>query len=317
MIRSIMLHGILQRSGTNLLNEILLLSPDVTQPVLKIRENWFLHHSDYFYEYADKLFEHWSDAKWQGDDFCKQGFYRQVGDAFLNYIGQNNTGLPEKMLISKTPSVRRLARNFEMFPESKLIIITRDPRDVAASAFGTWGSPIRSTVHEWNEAAVAIADFESMAETDTYMLLRYEDLITDQVHWVKQCLSFLGLPHDNYPWSKLEALPVFGSSDDKGKFEIKAATDSFQPVNRWESLPAQEKDMFAYLNDTAMSYFGYVADNERNSLPPLNARRRTGADLAADFAHERERKPIRSGRKAKFRKALKLMAEALIGSNER
>ena len=117
MNQLIMLHGILRRSGTNLLNEILLMSPSVEQPVLKVRENWFLHYSDLLYNYSEQLFQNWSNPEWVGEDFSKEEFYRTIGDALVKYVGQKTPNLSEKALLSKTPSVVHLNRNFQMFPD--------------------------------------------------------------------------------------------------------------------------------------------------------------------------------------------------------
>ncbi len=309
-----MLHGILQRSGTNLLNEILLMSPSVAQPVLKVRENWFLHYSDSLYEYSDELFQKWTNPKWGGDDYSKSEFYNFIGEALVNYIGQKIPDLPNKSLLSKTPSVQRLERNLQLFPSSKIIIITRDPRDIAASALKTWGRPIQKSIKDWNLAAKAISDFEKQASPDSYLLLRYEDLLSNQKKWVTKCLQFLELDTTNFPWSDLINMPVFGSSDNEGKWEVKPATASFQPLSRRQSLSKDEASHFTSINASSMDYFGYTTrDEDSPCLPTRTNRLAKEITLTSDCLQPNKSTLSFSDRATKFKTGLKLMRQAVIG----
>lgn len=79
MKSEIFIHGILQRSGTNLLTQILMLHPDCARPVSKVREDWFIDFSDPLYEYANKLFQKWSASGWPGESYSETNFYSTMG----------------------------------------------------------------------------------------------------------------------------------------------------------------------------------------------------------------------------------------------
>lgn len=253
---SIFIHGILQRSGTNLLNQILLLHPDCLQPTLKVREDWFLHHSDSLYEYSQKLFRVWSNPRWGGEEFPRLKFYSSIGEAMLTYIRSGIPDISNKMLLSKTPSVQHLDRCFELFPTSKIIIIIRDPRDVAASAFKTWERPVKHSIRNWNIACKVIYEFERNTPSDHYLLLRFEDLLLEREKWIKKCLTFLNLEESLFPWYSINELPVFGSSEEK-TWKVKRMSESFRPIGRWKTLPADQMKYLSKIDSKYLNYFGY------------------------------------------------------------
>lgn len=308
----IMLHGILQRSGTNLLNQILLLNPTVVQPVVKVRENWFIHHSEVLYSYSERLFQTWSSPKWSGEDFSKTEFYSMIGNALVTYIAKKIPDISNRILLSKTPSVQHLHRNFEMFPKSKVIIIVRDPRDIATSALKTWNRPFKQSIKDWNIAARAISDFERQTPPEYYFLLRFEDLIYEKEKWVKKCLQFLGLKETSFPWDALNELPIFGSSEE-ASWQVKANRKSFKPVGRWRSLPDDQKQNFSLIDSSALDYFGYSGDKEYHTLPIREERLAKKISYSIDSLQPNLLKERPFDRVAKMRKAMGLITEALLG----
>ncbi|MBD3308782.1 hypothetical protein GF339_20415, partial [candidate division KSB3 bacterium] len=208
MGNSIFIYGILPRSGTNFLNHMVLLHADCVQSSLKVRENYFLHHSDSLWQYAEQLFQTWSNPKWKGEAFSQQTFFAKIGEALLTYLTDQSLDISTKILVSKTPSVQHLDRCFDLFPHSKIILIVRDARDIAASTFKTWGTPIPKTLDKWNIACQMIAQFERGASAERYLLLRYEDLMDEREVWMQKCLNFLGLDGTKFLWNELNALPI-------------------------------------------------------------------------------------------------------------
>lgn len=307
------IHGILQRSGTNLLNQILLLNPNAIQPNLKIRENWFIHYSDSLYTYANHLFQVWSDPQWEGNSYSEIEFYSAIGDALITYISKGIPDLSDKALLSKTPSVQHLKRNFQMFPSSKIIIITRDPRDVAASAFKSWKRPVRQTIYDWNVAAKTIAEFEMFTPPDRYFLLRYEDLISNRVETVRKCLHFLGFAEDGYPWHVLDKLPVFGSSEEGNTWQVKAANPSFRSVGRWKTLSNDQIHDLSHIKSPFLDYFGYTTEGELSPLPTRENRLKSRVLLPNNISSPSLLKNNFFERASKIRMALGLIAEATFG----
>lgn len=269
----VFIHGILQRSGTNFLNKILLLHPNCVQPRLKIREDWFLHFSEPLYQYVKQLLTVWSNPKWGGESFSGTEFLSTIGNALTAYISKDIPDLSDKMLVSKTPSVQHLSRCFQLFPLSKLIIITRDPRDVAASALKTWNRRIEESLHAWELATKTISYFEKQAPQDQYLLIRYEDMVFDKEIWVKKCLRFFGLSEVDFPWDALSNLPVFGSSENK-TWRVKPMSQSFCPVGRWRLLPENQRRHFSAMTPSCLRYFGYSETGEdcHQALPSREER---------------------------------------------
>lgn len=313
----ILIHGILRRSGTNLLNQILLLHPHCAQPVSKIRENWFLHYSDSLYEYSEQLFKIWSTPEWKGNEFSKSEFYSTIGDAMLAYIGNGIPDISRKVLLSKTPSVQHLDRCFQLFPSSKVVIITRDPRDVAASAFATWERPVEQTIRDWNVACKAIYNFERVTSSDRYLLLRYEDLIFERETWIRKCLQFLNLEETLFPWQSLSELPVFGSSEEK-TWQVKSRNESFRPIGRWRSLPADQMNYLASIASPYSRYLGY-SESPKDDLQPMPSReerlkRMIGLKDEQPFTR-RITESLRK-RSSDLHTGLRLIAKAILGRCE-
>ena len=204
--------GFFKRSGTNFVNQALLLHPDCIQPITKIRENWFLHYSDSLREYSQQLFHRWSNPSWGGNEFSQSSFFSRIGVTLSAYVGEQTSEAANKRLLCKTPSVRHLERCFEFFPASKVIIIVRDPRDVAVSALKSWGQSNAKTVGDWRLTCQSIVQFENTAPPQSYTIIRYEDLVTEPASVVRKCLSVLNLETVKFSWERLGELPVFGSS---------------------------------------------------------------------------------------------------------
>ena len=262
------IHGILRRSGTNLLNRILLLHQNCAQPLIKVRENWYLHYSDDIIKYTKNLFNIWNNPKWGGKKFNPNVLYSSIGDSLIAYLCGGLSDIEKKILISKTPSVHNIQNIFKFFPNSKPIIIVRDPRDIAVSTFKTWEIPFKDTLTAWHYAAQNIIKFEENCGENDYLLIRYEDLLTDKKHWVQTCLAFLNLDEEEFPWPLLDELPVFGSSEAKS-WKPQPASASFQPVGRWKSIPEEHARQLSKLNTTFMDYFGYT---DSGILPPRSVR---------------------------------------------
>lgn len=313
MTEIIFIHGILQRSGTNLLNQILLLNPTSIEPVLKIRENWFLHYSDSLYAYADRLFQIWSDPQWGGGNYSKADFYSTIGEALITYISKELPDLSGKALLSKTPSVQHLTRNFQMFPSSKVLIIIRDPRDVAASAFKSWGRPVKQSIYNWNVAAKSIVEFERHTPPDRYFLLRYEDLISNRAEWVRKCIKFLGFVEEAYPWHALDHLPIFGSSEEGKNWQVKSTSPSFRSIGRWKKLSSQQIHYLSNMESSFLDYFGYTNKEELNPLPTYEDRLQKGVLLANSISSSTLFKNNFLGRVSKIGAGLGLIAEAIFG----
>lgn len=280
---TIFLHGILRRSGTNHLHQLLLDHPDCVQPVISVREDWFLDRSDPLLRYADELFKIWSNPKWGGTPFPKAEFLREIGSGQLRFLRTGLSGAEEKVLVTKTPSVAHLDRLQQFFPGSKNVILVRDPLDVAASSYNTWKAPVSKTLNEWNSGCHRIHDYAKDPRNDHY-ILRYEDLIANPVEKLTECLSYLQLDPGVFPWEKIDEAPVLGSSDGGAAFKAVERSGSFQAVGKWMSLPEEQKRLIEkHFDEQCANYFGYAGigpvSRALNPFPDFRTRMQLGESL--------------------------------------
>ncbi len=313
---SIFIHGILQRTGTNLLNRILLLHPHCIQPVVKIRENWLLHNSDPLYKFTGQLFQSWSNPLWGGDEFSRSDLYSTLGNTLLDYLGKNIPDISEKFLLSKTPDVKNLCRFFELFPTSKLVIIVRNPLDVATSAYNSWHQPVDVSLRKWDEACKAINDFENISLPDQYLIIRFEDLVADVQMWARKCIDFLKLNESLFPWQFLDKLPIYGTSEE-AVWKVKDSNETFQPIGRWKNLPSDQLEKLHKTHCNYNKYFGYpdfpsdqillmpTRENRLHMATRLNIKIPPDSSLSISLCRRTE--ALKTG--------LRLITEAVFGEN--
>ena len=268
----IFIHGIMPRSGTNFLNQLILLHPQCKEPSKRIRENWLLYYSNPLYEYINSLNNKWLHPTWIGSDFNVAELKHKIGATFIDFLSEE-IDTKNSLLVSKTPKVENIHRFFELFPKDKLLIIIRDPKDVVASTYKSWGIDSSSVIKEWNKAANIIQNFEKNSDSNSYILLRYEDLIANSSNYLNQLLEFCELDKSQFPWDEVNKLPIFGSSEGD-KWKVKEKNISFKPIGRWVSLPkAQLRMLELDYNDKLAEYFGYKGLEEGyNDLPTKDER---------------------------------------------
>jgi len=135
----------------------------------------------------------------------------RLADYRATYLGCHaqalDTTLDDKLLLDKNPSVTVFVPFFvRLFPEIKLLVPLRDPRDVILSCFFQY-LPINAT-------SVSFLDLETAAKSyakimghwvqlrrtlpeDRWQEVQYEDLVSSPESELRRVLEFLGLPwHD-------------------------------------------------------------------------------------------------------------------------
>ncbi|MPZ73147.1 MAG: hypothetical protein GEU74_07940 [Nitriliruptorales bacterium] len=270
----IFIHGILPRSGTNFLWELLLLHPHCAPPRQPVREDLFLDHSDHLVRFADEVRAAW-DPMW--GDFEKDLpalMYAGLGTGLVSFL----TVDPERRLVTKSPSVRNLERFFEFFPAARLVILVRDGRSVAQSSMTTFGWDLDRGGREWAAAADTIVAFQAAHahRTMQWLLVRYEDLVDNLDQQMTQVLEFLRLDVSLYDFSAARDLPVrgsssFGSADQVVHWEPVRKDTTFSPKDRWRSWDVAAMERFNWLAGRQLQYFGYepvgVMPSRSGALP--------------------------------------------------
>jgi protein-tyrosine sulfotransferase len=256
----IFIHGILPRSGTNFLWDLLLLHPHCGPPREPVREDLFLDHSDHLIRFADEVRAAW-DPRWGH-------FEEDVGSQLYNGLGRGLVSFlhvdPGRRLVTKSPSVKNLERFFDFFPAARLVILVRDGRSVVQSSMTTFGWDLDRGGREWAAAADEIVAFQAanVDRSTQWCLVRYEDLVDDPEVQMTHILEFLGLDAGVYDFSAARDLPVRGSSSfgvaDHGvHWEPVRKDATFSPKHRWQSWNPASLERFNWLAGQQLQYFGY------------------------------------------------------------
>jgi hypothetical protein len=106
---------------------------------------------------------------------------------------------PRRYLLEKSPrNVQRVERIREIFPQSKLIVIYRDGRDVVTSDkfftrdYGGQPFDFRKATLDWRQ------DMEAhLKHTDRVFACAYERLLADGATVARELFQFLDLPHED------------------------------------------------------------------------------------------------------------------------
>ena len=260
--------GIMPRSGTNYLWDLLCAHPGCAPAREPIREDFFLQESDHLVAFMEGV-RRWWDERWgvfPAD--LMASFRRSLGDGLISFLRAD----PSRRLVTKTPSVTRLARFFSFFPQARLIILIRDGRSVVQSAMTTFGWNFDRAAREWAAAADEIRSFQSHHRhlPDRYMTVRYEDLIEDVEGSLRGMFRFLDLKETGYDFEMAGSMPVRGSSfylgpgHDSVHWEPVEKGPDFAPKERWRSWSTAMHLRFEWIAGEQLRSLGY-----RSLVPPI------------------------------------------------
>jgi tetratricopeptide (TPR) repeat protein len=141
-----------------------------------------------------------------------------------SFLGQPVSG---RLLVDKNPSLTpHLAAITRIFPETKVIVALRDPRDVCLSCF-MQPLPVNSVSASYLTLADTAAEYASMLGfwlairekmAAPWLEVRYEDMVNDLASVARRTLDFLGLPwndnvlaFDKHTKSKIVRSPTYAA----------------------------------------------------------------------------------------------------------
>jgi protein-tyrosine sulfotransferase len=262
----IFIHGILPRSGTNFLWDLLLLHPDCGPARDPVREDLFLDQSDLLVEFAQKVRASW-DPRWgsYSADIVER-LCAGLGEGLVSFLWTDR----RRRLVTKSPSVVHLDRFFTFFPQALLVILVRDGRSVAQSAMDTFGWSLERASTAWAQAGRTIEHFREIesGRRERWRVVRYEDLIDRTETEMRQLFEFLRLDPDRYDYDAARNLPVRGSSafgrdGSNVHWQTVPKTASFAPKERWRSWPADRVERFDWLAGAQLVALGYEPARRR------------------------------------------------------
>jgi tetratricopeptide (TPR) repeat protein len=149
---------------------------------------------------------------------------RNYTECMAKFLGQPPGG---RVLIDKNPSLTGLVPGFvRIFPEAKLLVALRDPRDVCLSCFMQplplgQGSAIFLTLEGAFQEYASIMGLWRAAGPcldGSFLEIRYEDMVADLEEVSRRALEFLGAPwdervlrFDEHARSKLVRSPTYAA----------------------------------------------------------------------------------------------------------
>jgi hypothetical protein len=274
--------GILPRSGTNHLWDLLRLHAACVPARPPVREDLFLEHSDHLAHFVGAVEASW-DPRWgEFPDDLADELYSSIGDGLLSFLWDER----DRRLFTKSPSVRHIDRFFTFFPRARLVILVRDGRSVTQSCMATFGWEFERAARSWAAAADEIRRFTSSdhgEHEERYLLVRYEDLIRDLHGSLRPLLRFLDLDEEDFDFAAAERLPVRGSSTyfgpdhDSVHWDPVPRSEDFDPLERWRSWDRGQHERFEWIAGQQLRHFGYESIAE-----PI----RTAYDIAIHRARD-------------------------------
>ncbi len=256
---AVIIHGIMPRSGTVYVGELLRLHPDLQAYPWDLFEVPLLQVSDAIDQAQLRFLRAY---RHNVDKIADHDFLALFSAAFIAHL---YSGASEgRRILLKMPGVHYLHRFFKAFPAENLLILIRDGRDVAESTMRTWpqlGFP--SICRRWRRSAgmVLACDRQFSQREAGYWLARFEDAIGDPVAFVKKaCLKF-DLDESRYPFEKISDIPVRGSSSLSKQTSITwkpmRKPTTFKPTERWRDWSSRRKRTFKHIAGKTLIDLGY------------------------------------------------------------
>jgi tetratricopeptide (TPR) repeat protein len=199
--RRLVLLGGHPRSGTTLLEQVLDVHPDIVSA----------EETEFFYNEAYGPLIYGQPSKLPLFDGLVKATTKQICQLRENYFKgiELSLGQPvgSRLLVDKNPSytfyIPAMAR---IFPEIKFLIALRDPRDVVLSSFMQPILPLNQTASAFLSLEGSVSEYASLMNIwlkmrpllkNSWLEVRYEDMVDDLASVARKTLEFLGVPWDD------------------------------------------------------------------------------------------------------------------------
>jgi hypothetical protein len=256
----IILPGVMRRSGTNYIGELIGRHPNIYSYPGQVWEVPLLTTSPHLIE-AQKTFI--SCYKRNRNKFRQTDFLSLFGSSFIAYL---HSFVPEhQQMLIKVPNVDQIWNFTNLFPYEKLVILQRDGRDIVASTMKTWPHyDFNKACIRWQQNQELIQKLKRKSDTSHIYFAKFEDAVFDPKTFVKDLFEKLGLDESSYPYDLIDQIPVKGSSEIRvdGKVTWKGVKrpKSFNPTGRWHSWSERQKATFKKYSGETLIRSGYSND---------------------------------------------------------
>jgi hypothetical protein len=198
----------------------------------------------------------------------RQNLLLHVGEgcaSFLASLARPGSAGPRRYVVTKTPSIKGL-HLLPLFPRTRGIVLVRDGRALVESGMRSFGWAFEAATGRWARAAEAIRAAQDGGVP--FLLVRYEDLVSDLRAELTRVFDYLGLEAGVYDFVAAENLPVKGSSAlraESGRVDWRPVekTPDFQPLQRAAGWSAARRSRFEWLAGRQSAYFGYEGVSPR------------------------------------------------------
>lgn len=279
----VVIRGIMPRSGTNFVADLLRLHPAMAVNPGDFWEFAPLRFTPLWTKYVAAV-----EACKHAPGFDAARFEPHIGRAWIDYL-RESAPVPATHLVVKEPSVEFLSEQYRMFPGSRTIVVVRDARDLIESALRSgfvlprrqwwrrrhWRrllplGDFRALCRMYAAAGSRLIAFldkrQDLTQNRQVQVVRYEDVVAETQTRVRMLLTDLGVDDASYDWQGLDTLPVRGSSFLRGAggqmdfAQGQAKTQAFQPVGRWADWSRPQRRVFEQVAGEVMQQLGYDWD---------------------------------------------------------
>lgn len=259
--QQIFLLGISQRCGTNFLMKVLEKHPDIFKSSHP-GEDFIIQNSNYLLKHTTEIKKCWSN-QWKGMDneVYSQKYLNIISNSLIDYLAPEIELKEHQYCISKTPSVENINNVFKLFPQSKLIILVRNGKNIIESGVKGFGWSYSQAMKMIKHRSELIIEFiEENKNNPNFIVVRYEDLIEDLEKTTKNIFDKLSINDEFFDYSCIKDLPIYGSSfirDSKNKLTWKPQTknEKFSQLIRSESWSYFLNKKYDLICGKASKYF--------------------------------------------------------------
>ncbi len=196
--------------------------------------------------------------------FCRSAIKIHVADIIWSFTAVSHG---KTCWVEKTPAhINHMDRIFKYYPESKVLLLIRDGRDVSISLCKRWGDFERS-VRCWVQNNKAGEPYWTHPQV---MKLYYEQLVSDFENQIKVACDFIGETCDSMLLSFAQANPVVNSQDEimgQNRAQPREFRDKqimrglYDASGRWTSqMSEKEKEIFKKMAGNMLIKYGYAED---------------------------------------------------------
>lgn len=167
--------------------------------------------------------------------------------------------------------IQRLDVVLRMFPDAQVIHIVRDGRDCVSSLkrMPWWEGGSMVAIWTWRAAIIKGRRARARLPDDSYIEVRYEDLITATEDELRRLCAFLGEDFDEAMLEPHRVTDVAVPERKVWHTRTSGAVDD-SATQRWrQDLESWELDLFEFVAARQMRQHGYTLSRGRRPMPPL------------------------------------------------